>query len=109
MRRIAARSVLHGRGGVRQGCPWSHLLFSLYVNDVSSRFPESLGARAGVDGVVHASHLMYADDLTLLAIYLRRVLPRNLIASHRVESGIWYRPVKPWRDRVCELYDVKSM
>ena len=53
--------------GVRQGCPLSPLLFSLYVNEVFNRFPQARGARAGVDGRLQVSHLMYADDLTLLA------------------------------------------
>ena len=54
--------------GVKQGCPLSPLLFALYVSDVVDAFPTEWGAMTGCNDVRgRVSHLMYADDLTLVA------------------------------------------
>jgi hypothetical protein len=52
--------------GVKQGCPLSPLLFSLYINDIPSITDGAQGAVTGSEGV-QVSHLLYADDLTLLS------------------------------------------
>jgi hypothetical protein len=51
--------------GVRQGCPLSPLLFALFVNDVTNCLPSLRGAKAKDNTKV--SHIMYADDLTILS------------------------------------------
>ena len=53
---------VHPIRGVKQGCPLSPLLFSLYINDIAEGVSGAIIGTAGV----HVSHMLYADDLILL-------------------------------------------
>ena len=50
---------------MKQGCPLSPLLFSLYINNIDDIAEGVSRAITGTAGV-HVSHMLYADDLTLL-------------------------------------------
>jgi len=52
--------------GVKQGCPLSPLLFSLYVNDIGKIAEDCKGAVTGTDGV-NVTHMLYADDSALFS------------------------------------------
>ena len=60
------------RGGVRQGCPCSPLLFSLIYERIVARVRELVGARQYAKDVPHVATvavglLLYADDLLICA------------------------------------------
>ena len=53
--------------GVKQGCPLSPFLFSLFISDVNDEFKSGcVGAATGTEGL-RVTHMLYADDLTLTA------------------------------------------
>eukprot|EP00983_Pelagomonas_calceolata_P020140 635435-Pelagomonas_calceolata.AAC.1 len=52
--------------GVKQVCPLYPLLFSLNINDVDEIAEGVQGAVTGI-AVFYVTHMLYADDLTLMA------------------------------------------
>ena len=76
--------------GVKQGCPLSPLLFALYVNDVSKVFTADMGALAGcTEDAIRVSHLMYADDLTLISnCSLKLQVMLDKLSSYAAKKGL---------------------
>jgi len=60
--------------GVKRGCPLSPLLFSLYINDIGTIAEGVQGAVTGTEDV-RVTHMLYADDLNLLANDLDALQP----------------------------------
>jgi len=57
---------VHPSRDVKQGCPLSPLLFSLYVNDVNETAEGVQGVVTGMPGFC-VTHMLYAGDMTLTA------------------------------------------
>eukprot|EP00983_Pelagomonas_calceolata_P019708 620785-Pelagomonas_calceolata.AAC.1 len=59
------RAHVHPTNGVKQGCPLSPLLLSLYINDMGRDTSEGIRGALTGDGVHGVSYMLYADDLSL--------------------------------------------
>ena len=59
------RARVQPTSSVKQGCPLSPLLFSLYINDMGREISEGIEGAVTGDRVNGVSHTMYADDLGL--------------------------------------------
>eukprot|EP00983_Pelagomonas_calceolata_P048512 1141070-Pelagomonas_calceolata.AAC.2 len=62
----AKTARVHLTRGVKRGCPLSPLLFLLYIDNVDSIAEDVRGAVTGTEDVC-VTHMLYADDLTLLS------------------------------------------
>jgi hypothetical protein len=71
---------------VKQGCPLSPLLFSLFIKDVDNEFGSAfVGAVTGTEGL-RVTRMLYADDLTLTAndpVQLQKMLRRPELYAAR--------------------------
>lgn len=71
---------IHPVKGVKQGCPLSPLLFALFMSDIASSLEAGelpvgvpLGPGPHTLQSHHISHIMFADDLTLLGVSCERL------------------------------------
>ncbi len=71
---------IHPLKGVKQGCPLSPLLFALFMSDIASSLEAGetpvgvpLGPGPHTRQEHHVSHIMFADDLTLLEVSRERL------------------------------------
>eukprot|EP00983_Pelagomonas_calceolata_P032749 1026143-Pelagomonas_calceolata.AAC.1 len=59
------RARMHPTNGVKQSCPLSPLLLSLYINDMGRDVSEGIRGAVTGDGANGVSYMLYPDDLSL--------------------------------------------